>query len=122
MPRVIHFEIFADEPERAVKFYTEVFGWQIQGWEGPVEYWLATTGPEDEPGINGAIARRMPESSATVNTIDVPDADAFMEKIAAMGGKVMTPKMAVPGIGYMAYCQDTEGNPFGIMQTDPNAA
>ena len=122
MPRVIHFEIFADEPERAAKFYTEVFGWQIQSWGGPVDYWLATTGPEDEPGINGAIARRMPEASATVNTIDVPDADAFMEKVTAMGGKVVTPKMTVPGVGYMAYCLDTEGNPFGIMQMDPNAA
>ncbi len=112
----------ADEPERAVKFYADVFGWQIQNWGGPVEYWLITTGPDSEPGINGAIARRIPERSATINTIDVPDADAFMEKIAAMGGKVLTPKMAVPGVGYMAYCEDTEGNPFGIMQMDENAA
>ncbi len=56
MPRVIHLEIFADEPERAVKFYTEVFGWQIQSRKGPVDYWLATTGPDTEPGINVAIA------------------------------------------------------------------
>lgn len=121
MPRVIHFEIMADEPERAVKFYSDVFGWEIQNW-GPVEYWLITTGPENEPGINGAIARRVPERSATVNTVDVPDADAFMKKIAAGGGKVLTPKMAVPGVGYMAYCEDTEGNAFSIMQQDENAA
>ncbi len=122
MPRVIHFELFADDPGRAVKFYTDVFGWQIQDWGGPLEYWLASTGPDSEPGINGAIVRRIPEHLATINIIAVPDADAFMEKIASAGGKVLTPKMTIPGVGYLTYCQDTEGNPFGIMQEDRNAA
>jgi len=58
MPRVVHFEFYVDDPERAVKFYQEVFGWKITKWEGPVDYWLVTTGEEGEPGIDGAIARR----------------------------------------------------------------
>lgn len=78
MPRPIHFEIHADDPERAVSFYDAVFGWRIAKWDGPVDYWLVTTGEEDEPGINGAILRRMggtPGDSdsvnAFVNTIQV---------------------------------------------------
>jgi predicted enzyme related to lactoylglutathione lyase len=121
MPGVIHFEINADEPARAVEFYREVFGWVIESWEGPMEYWLITTYAEGESGINGAITRRM-EGNTTVNTIGVPDLEAFISKVEASGGSLVTPKMTVPGVGYMAYCRDTEGNTFGIMQEDPSAA
>ncbi len=124
MPRVIHFELCADDPERAVKFYREVFGWKTQTWDGPQSYWLLMTGEEGQPGINGGLMRRsdnpLPPSSAT-NTIDVPSVDEYAEKITAQGGKVLMPKSAVEGIGYMAYCEDTEGNLFGIMQFDPSA-
>lgn len=44
IPRVVHFEISADEPERTVKFYTSVFEWTVNKWEGPMDYWLLTTG------------------------------------------------------------------------------
>ena len=113
VPRVVHFEILAYEPERAVRFYKKVFGWKVMKWEGPVEYWLVTTGKDDEPGINGAIMRR--EGGGSVyNTVDVPSVDEFVEE-------VVMPKRAVPGVGYMAYCADTEGNVFGVMQDDPSA-
>ena len=121
MPRVIHFEISADNPERAIGFYQKVFGWKIQKWEGPIEYWLITTGEADEPGIDGAIMRREPNIDNTNNTIDVPDLDAYMEKIVAAGGQVVMPKTAVPGVGYSAVLCDTEGNTFGLMQNDPDA-
>jgi predicted enzyme related to lactoylglutathione lyase len=120
MPRVVHFEIPADEPERAAKFYETVFGWKIKKWEGPVEYWLVTTGEAPEPGIDGGIMRRG-EQNTTVNTVSVASVDVFVEKITAAGGKVAAPKMAVPGVGWFAYCSDTEGNVFGIMQDDPSA-
>ncbi len=62
MPRVVHFEIYADEPDRALSFYTSVFGWQTQKWEGPQDYWLFSTGDPAQPGINGGlIQRRYPE-------------------------------------------------------------
>ncbi len=118
MPRVVHFEIGADDPERAVEFYKNVFGWQIQSWGGPQEYWLVTTGPQEEPGINGGLMRRMKENQPVVNTISVSSVDDFLLKIKAAGGKALTPKMAIPGVGWMAYCMDTEGNQFGIMQND----
>ncbi|MEW6141827.1 MAG: VOC family protein [Chloroflexota bacterium] len=120
MPRVVHFEIHADQPERAVKFYSSVFGWKIDTWGGPVPYWLITTGPDGEPGINGAIKDRV-EKLTTVNTVSVPSVDDFLKNITTAGGKALTQKMAIPGIGYHAYCEDTEGNVFGIMQDDPSA-
>jgi len=121
MPRVVHFEISADDPERAVKFYQKVFGWEIKKWDGPMEYWLCMTGPKEQPGIDGGIMRRENPQAHTENTIDVPSVDEFAKKVTEGGGKVVVPKMAVPGVGYMAYCMDTEGNVFGIMHEDSSA-
>jgi predicted enzyme related to lactoylglutathione lyase len=121
MARVVHFELAADDPERAVQFYESVFGWQIQKWAGPQDYWLATTGEPSEPGIDGAIMRRDPNMPAVVNTIDVASLDEMLAKVAAGGGTLVAPKMTIPGIGFFAYCKDTEGNTFGMMQSDPSA-
>lgn len=128
MPRVVHFEIYADEPDRAVNFYRDVFGWKTQKWEGPQDYWLFSTGDETQPGINGGlIQRRYPEPGSngpiptTVNSIEVSSVDEFAAKVSASGGKVVVPKMAIPGVGYLVYCQDTEDNLFGIYQPDSSA-
>jgi len=121
MPRVIHFEINADEPERAATFYRELFGWEVMKVYGPMNYWLVSTGPDDEPGINGAIKDRS-ENLTTVNTIGVDSVDDVLLKVEAMGGKVLRPKLPIGGIGYHAYCADSEGNVFGVMESDKNAA
>jgi len=124
MSRVIHFEIRVDSPRRAIKFYTEVFGWKIDQWkgpQGPIDFWLVTTGKEPEPGIDGALAPRGHHPEPTVNTISVPSIDEYMAKIKAAGGQVLTPKMPIPTIGWFATCKDSEGNTFGIMQSDPKA-
>lgn len=121
MNRVVHFDIYADNPERAVKFYTEVFDWKITKWEGPMEYWLAMTGPDDKPGINGGMGRREDPADRTINTIDVPSVDDFAAKISEAGGRVLVPKTAIPGVGWFAMCLDTEGNKFGLMEEDTNA-
>ena len=120
MPRVVHFEISADDPERAISFYEGIFGWKINKWDGPIEYWLVSTGAEG-PGIDGGIMRREPAIDNTVNTIDVPDIDEYIAKIERAGGQLAQPKMTIPGVGYAAYLKDTEGNIFGIMQYDPDA-
>ena len=126
MPRVIHFEIHADDPNRAVTFYSSVFGWTFQKWEGPMDYWLITTGPNDQPGINGGMVRRQGAIDgqaviAYVCTTDVTDVDASTQTVVANGGQVVVPKMPIPGVGWLVYCKDTEGNIFGMMQADPNA-
>ncbi len=122
MPRVVHFEIAADDPERAIAFYQDVFDWKFEKWQGPMQYWLVTTGPEDEPGIDGGLAKREDPTTGTENTIDVDSVDECLARIEAHGGKVVRPKGAVPGVGWLAYCEDTEGNRFGLMQSDPDAA
>jgi predicted enzyme related to lactoylglutathione lyase len=121
MGRVIHFEFSSKEPEKAAEFYREVFGWKFDKWEGPLDYWLVTTGDEREPGINGGLGTRGEEPPATVNTIDVKDAKKAMEMIEKAGGKILSPIHAVPGVGWNAYFTDPEGNQWGIMQDDPNA-
>jgi uncharacterized protein len=126
MARVVHFEIHASEPERAVSFYQTLFDWQFQKWEGPMDYWLITTGPNDQPGINGGMVRRQGDIDgqaviAYVCTVDVTDVDASTNTATANGGQVVLPKMPIPGVGWLVYCKDTEGNIFGMMQADATA-
>jgi hypothetical protein len=121
MPRPIHFEIPADDPARAIAFYEAVFGWRFSKWEGPMSYWLITTGAEGEPGINGGLMPRQHPDQPCVNTIGVADVDASVAVVERSGGQVAVPKMAIPGVGWLAYCKDTEGHIFGIMQPDPAA-
>jgi predicted enzyme related to lactoylglutathione lyase len=126
MPRVVHFEIHADDPERAVRFYTQVFAWEISKWAGPQDYWLIRTGPDSEPGINGGMIRRHGPIDgiaviAYVCTVDVPSVDDYAQKITAAGGTLVVPKMPIPGVGWLVYAKDTEGNIFGIIQRDAQA-
>jgi uncharacterized protein len=121
MFRFIHFEMSADDPEKLVNFYGKVFGWTAQKWEGPVDYWLIKTGPDDQPGIDGGIGRRGRGDTCITNTLDVPSVDEYLAKIESNGGAIARLKMPIPGIGYLAYCKDPEGNVFGIMETDPSA-
>ncbi|MHA2428931.1 MAG: VOC family protein [Candidatus Hermodarchaeia archaeon] len=121
MPRIIHFEIAVDDPDRAVKFYKTVFGWKIDKWEGPVDYWLVVTGQKPEPGIDGALQLRKDARQPITNIIGVDSVDEYSERIQKAGGKIIVPKMAVPGVGWAAYAEDSEGNGFGMMQDDPDA-
>ena len=121
MPRVIHFEIPAADPERASKFYQKVFGWKFDKWAGPMEYWMVTTGADGVPGINGGMLRKPGPVSVTTNTIGVGSVDVAIEAAKSAGGKLVMPKSPIPGVGYFAYCEDTEGNLFGVMQADKNA-
>ena len=121
MPRPIHFEIPADDPERARKFYGDVFGWTFQKWDGPMPYWLVTTGQNGEPGIDGGLMPRQQPGTTTVNTVGVTSLDDTLRKIEGGGGRTVVPRMAIPGIGWLAYCLDPEGNTFGVMQADEKA-
>ena len=129
---VVHFEIPTDQPERAVKFYRDLFGWDIEHFgpsgAGGIDYWLVKTVPTDaegkptEPGINGGIMRRMMPGQTPVNYISVENVDEFARKAERLGAKVVLPKMPVPGMGWFSQLTDTEGNIFAIWQHDPAAA
>jgi predicted enzyme related to lactoylglutathione lyase len=119
MPRVNFFELSADDPERAMKFYEKVFGWKFQKW-GDQDYWLTTTGSKEEIGIDGAIQPRKPQSAPVVNTIGVTNLDEAIEKVEQNGGKIAVPKIDIPNVGTMVYFLDTEGNMHGLIQPMPN--
>ncbi|MFA5314092.1 MAG: VOC family protein [Methanomassiliicoccales archaeon] len=118
MSKVIHFEIGAERPERAVKFYESVFGWTSRKW-GDQPYYLVMGEDKDEPGIGGAIRPREEQAQPVVDTITVKSLDDTIKKIHDNGGIVITPKMEVEGVGTMIYFKDTEGNTFGAMQFLP---
>jgi predicted enzyme related to lactoylglutathione lyase len=121
MGRVVHFEIVADDADRISNFYKTVFGWKVQKWDGPTDYWFLTTGDEKESGIDGAFGMRQSEDDAVVNTIDVSSIDETVKQIEENGELIVRPKSVIPGVGYLAYFKDTEGNLWGIMQSDTNA-
>jgi hypothetical protein len=126
MPRVIHFEVHAENPERAIKFYQDLFGWEFTKWDGPQPYWLIKTGPDSQPGINGGLMPRRGVIDgqaviAYVCTVETQSVDESVKQAKASGGSEVVPKMPIPGVGWLAYCKDTDGNIFGVMQNDPNA-
>jgi predicted enzyme related to lactoylglutathione lyase len=121
MPRIVHFELNVKNVEKTIKFYEEVFGWKIEKWEGPIDYWLIMAGDESEPGIDGGLGYTEEGFPQVVNTIDVDNIDEFIKKIEKNGGEIVRPKHAVPGIGWLAYFKDPEDIVTGIMQEDPEA-
>ena len=121
MPKVVHFEINADDPLRAKKFYEDVFNWKIEKWEGPMEYWTIDTGEEDEDGIDGGLQKREQPEDQIFNYIKVSSVDNFSKKIEESGGTLESPKITVPGVGDFYMFKDTEGNKLGIMQEDDSA-
>jgi predicted enzyme related to lactoylglutathione lyase len=126
---VVHFEIPAENPERASKFYRELFGWEIQKWssEGGPEYWMVSTVPTDatgqplRPGVNGGILRRQHAGHAPVNYISVESVDQYVKKATRLGAEEVMPKTPVPGMGWFAWLKDTEGNVVGIWESDEKA-
>jgi|ERR1700722_3894048 predicted enzyme related to lactoylglutathione lyase len=121
MRRVIHFEIHASNAQRATEFYSKVFGWAITKWDGPIEYYLVSTGEGD--GIDGAIVPRRGEAPATgapvnayVCTIAVESLDDAIAKVEQAGGAIVVPKNEIPGIGWLCYAIDTETNIFGMLE------
>ena len=129
---VVHFEIPADNPERAAKFYRDLFGWDIKQYEGTaaggIDYWMVNTvptGPDgmpERPGVNGGMMKRMYPGQPPVNYIAVDDVDEFIGKAERLGAKVLMGKHPVPGMGWFAQLNDTEGNLFAIWQNDEKAA
>jgi predicted enzyme related to lactoylglutathione lyase len=122
----VHFEIPADDQERARKFYQEALGWRIEPVPG-MDYNAVVTTPVDkstgapaEPGaINGGMFARDPELRTPVITVDVEDINATLASVEALGGAVVKPRETIPGMGAFAYFKDTEGNVMGLWENLP---
>jgi predicted enzyme related to lactoylglutathione lyase len=119
MPTIVHFDIAADDPQRARKFYELLFGWKMQGPPGMVDYYLIET--EDlngHTGVGGGLGKRGDPSQRITAYFGVDNIDEYSERVTRLGGKILMPKMPVPGWGYLSTCMDTEGNVFGIWQEE----
>jgi hypothetical protein len=121
MGRVVHFEIHASDLDRAERFYRDVFGWEVQRFDGPIDYRLLNTGPNDTTGIDGALVERRNGLDgdgviAYVCTIDVDDIEATEKKIKEAGGEQVVDRQVIPDVGQLSYFKDTEGNVFGALQ------
>lgn len=135
MSTIVHFEIPSDNIDRAKKFYSDLFGWKIEKWSGPdnsqltsaatgqpVEYWMvATTDDKGNKALGGGMMKRQMPEHHTTNYIGVKSVDEYTSKVQKLGGKVVAPKHAVPGMGYFAICLDTENNSFAIWESDQSA-
>lgn len=121
MNRITHFELVTSDFEKTATFYRAVFGWKVEKWEGPVDYWLIDSGDETTPGINGGLMPAGGPFSGTVNTIEVEDIDAAIAKVKANGGEMIFEKDVIPGVGYLAYFKDNMGIIVGLHQAAPGA-
>ena len=115
MPRVVHFEFPVDNPARAVDFFSKVFGWEFQRW-GEEEYYLTTGGPQDQPGIGGAIMKKNDPQHPVTTTIGVDSIDEAIVSIEQNGGVVVVPKQPVGDMGFLAYFRDPEGVIHGLWE------
>jgi predicted enzyme related to lactoylglutathione lyase len=123
-----HFEIPADRPDRARKFYEKTFGWKMNVMEG-MEYTMVSTGPVDEQGtpkapgfIGGGIGKRADNLQHPVVTIMVDEITDALKAVEQNGGKVLQAKKPVGdgSMGWTAYFKDSEGNTVGLYQWPPN--
>jgi predicted enzyme related to lactoylglutathione lyase len=112
MSSIVHFEIPAEDLQRARDFYSKLFGWKIKSMTG-MDYMMI-----DTFGLGGGIMKRMHPDQQITDYIGVPSVDEYSARVEGLGGKILVPKKAVPGMGYFVICMDTESNAFGIWETD----
>ena len=119
---IVHFEIPANDIEKLKKFYAQLFGWKIERFPGPSDYWMVQTVPVDEkgmtvrPGVNGGMMKRQMPEQKPVNYISVESVDDYSKKVVKLGGQVIQPKMEIPGMGWWALVSDPEGNQIGLFE------
>lgn len=122
-----YFDLTVRNLTDARRFFEQVLGWRFQEFPMPYEYYRIEAGPDDEPGINGGIgamkdAPIVGDAPATVVTIPVVNLDEYLARVEAAGGRVVEPKLPIPGIGWYATCAEPGGLRFGMIQADPDAS
>jgi predicted enzyme related to lactoylglutathione lyase len=119
---IIHFEIPAADFDKLKQFYAGLFGWKIEKYPGPMEYWMIQTVPVDEngmpqrPGVNGGMVKKNSPEQKPVNYISVESIDESVEKVTKLGGKIVSPKQEVPNVGWITTAMDPEGNHIALLQ------
>ena len=122
MDKVVHFEIPADDLERAKKFYKSTFGWNVEDVQD-MDYTIVRTVevdeermPKEKGAINGGIMKRDKLLRSPVITINVKNIDTALEVIKKNGGKAEGEKTTVMDMGFSAYVRDTEVNIIGLWE------
>jgi len=121
MPTIVHFDVPAEDIERAKKFYSALLGWRFESYPEMQYNLITTTNLDGTPGVGGGMGKRMDPSQHIVNYFGVPSIDAAIKKVKSLGGTTVTEKMAVPQMGYLVNCMDTEGNAFGLWEESKKA-
>jgi predicted enzyme related to lactoylglutathione lyase len=116
---VIHFEIPADDLDRAGSFYNKLFGWDIEEVSGRPNYLLITSHGQER--VSSSIIKRFSPGQSTIIYFDVPSVEECSKRIRELGGQIVVPKKPVTGAGYFAIYRDTENNNFGIWEEDDHA-
>jgi uncharacterized protein len=121
MPRAVHFLIVSDDIERASAFYSNVLGWRIRRHELDENYWIIETGEESENHITFGMIERSDPLGSPIVTFDVPSLDEAIKKVKQYGGRIIRPQVPLHGVGYIQYCEDSEGNLFGLIKFQESA-
>lgn len=121
MPTIVHFDVPAEDIERAKKFYSALLGWRFESYPEMQYNLITTTNLDGTPAVGGGMGKRMDPSQHIVNYFGVPSIDAAVKKVKSLGGTIVTEKMAVPQMGYLVNCMDTEGNAFGLWEENKKA-
>ena len=121
MSTIVHFDVPADNVERAKKFYSTLLGWKFESFPEMQYNLITTTNLEGNFGVGGGMGKRMDPSQRIVNYFGVKSIDTAIKQVKSLGGTLLTDKMTVPKMGYLANCIDTEGNTFGLWEEDTGA-
>jgi uncharacterized protein len=125
MPTIVHFDVPADDIQRAQTFYRELFDWTFEKYSGQIQmeyYQITTRAADGSPGVAGGMGPRGAPGQQITQYIGVPSVATYLERVVQLGGSAIMQRTAVPGVGWLAVCQDTEGNTFGLFEDDTSAA
>ena len=119
MSTIVHFDVPADDINRAKNFYEKLFDWKIERLPGPMEYFnISTKDDKGNNSIGGGMGQRGFPDQKITNYIDVDSIDDYIKKVEELGGKIIMPKTKISRFGYLATFLDTEGNILGLWHTD----
>ena len=121
MSTIVHFDVPAENIDRAKKFYSVLLGWKFESYPAMQYNLITTTNLDGVPSVGGGMGKRMDPSQRIVNYFGVKSIDASIKQVKRLGGSILMDKMAVPKMGYLANCLDTEGNTFGLWEEDSEA-
>lgn len=112
-----HIDLPSDDLARAKRFYAELFGWEIAQLPQFPDYELFRTGPGDVGGaigLRGETAPARPRIYITVDSIELA-----LARTKELGGSVVVEKTEVPGMGWFAAINDSEGSEIGLWENPP---